>query len=178
MTLFRKLIPAALALALSAVPAAAVDKMTVLLDWFVNPDHAPLIIARGTGDLRGARARGRAHRAGRPQRPAQAGGGRQGRDRGQLPAAAPPAGGRGPAAHRRVGTLVATPLNSLVVLADGPIQSDRRPQGQEGGLLGRRLRGCAPGSMLAQHGLGLDDVELVNVNFALSPSLITARSTR
>jgi putative hydroxymethylpyrimidine transport system substrate-binding protein len=32
-----------------ALPAKAQDRLTVLLDWFVNPDHAPLIIARDRG---------------------------------------------------------------------------------------------------------------------------------
>ena len=31
--------------------AVANEKMTVLLDWFVNPDHGPLIIARENGIL-------------------------------------------------------------------------------------------------------------------------------
>ena len=30
-------------------PAFAADKMTVLLDWYVNPDHAPIIIAQERG---------------------------------------------------------------------------------------------------------------------------------
>lgn len=29
--------------------AMANDKMTVLLDWFVNPDHGPLIVAQEKG---------------------------------------------------------------------------------------------------------------------------------
>ena len=29
--------------------AAAADRLTVLLDWFVNPDHAPLVIAKELG---------------------------------------------------------------------------------------------------------------------------------
>ena len=37
-----------LALLISS-PAIAADKMTVLLDWFVNPDHGPLIIAQEKG---------------------------------------------------------------------------------------------------------------------------------
>ena len=44
----------------------------------------------------------------------------------------------------RVGTLVATPLNCLLVLADGPGEDDRRPQGPQDRLLGRRRRGGAP----------------------------------
>src|SRR5687768_7845114 len=40
---------ALLALGLSLAPASAAEKMTVLLDWFVNPDHAPLIVAKEKG---------------------------------------------------------------------------------------------------------------------------------
>ena len=40
----------AVALSLSfGQPASAMDKLTVILDWFVNPDHGPLIIAREKG---------------------------------------------------------------------------------------------------------------------------------
>ena len=34
----------AAALLALASPANAADKLTVLLDWFVNPDHAPLVV--------------------------------------------------------------------------------------------------------------------------------------
>jgi len=37
-----------LLLALS-MPAGAADRLTVVLDWFVNPDHAPLVVAREKG---------------------------------------------------------------------------------------------------------------------------------
>jgi len=37
-----------LGLVLAAAPAAA-DKMTVILDWFVNPDHGPIVIAQEKG---------------------------------------------------------------------------------------------------------------------------------
>ena len=30
-------------------PAGAQDKLTIMLDWFVNPDHAPLIVAQEKG---------------------------------------------------------------------------------------------------------------------------------
>ena len=48
MSLARRLL-LAVALAWTSVPALAADKLTVVLDWFVNPDHAPLIIAREQG---------------------------------------------------------------------------------------------------------------------------------
>ena len=31
--------------AMSSAPKAATEEITVLLDWFINPDHAPLIVA-------------------------------------------------------------------------------------------------------------------------------------
>ena len=30
-------------------PAVAAEKLTLLLDWFVNPDHAPIIVADKRG---------------------------------------------------------------------------------------------------------------------------------
>jgi len=35
-------------------PAAATDKITLLLDWFVNPDHGPIIIAEEKGYFKDA----------------------------------------------------------------------------------------------------------------------------
>jgi len=38
-----------------AISAAnAQDKITVMLDWFVNPDHAPLIVAQEKGYFKAA----------------------------------------------------------------------------------------------------------------------------
>src|SRR3546814_11209860 len=34
---------------LQASPAAAADKLTLILDWFVNPDHGPIIVAQEQG---------------------------------------------------------------------------------------------------------------------------------
>src|SRR5687768_8500794 len=36
----------------AAAPAPAQDKFTVLLDWHVNPDHAPLFVAQERGLFR------------------------------------------------------------------------------------------------------------------------------
>jgi ABC-type nitrate/sulfonate/bicarbonate transport system substrate-binding protein len=37
------------ALILLAAPAFAQDRLTVMLDWFVNPDHGPIILADALG---------------------------------------------------------------------------------------------------------------------------------
>ena len=41
----------AAAFTLLAQPVLAEDKLTLILDWFVNPDHAPIIVARGADRL-------------------------------------------------------------------------------------------------------------------------------
>ncbi|MEE2860812.1 MAG: ABC transporter substrate-binding protein, partial [Pseudomonadota bacterium] len=39
----------ALSLAMLAAPAHAESDLTVMLDWFVNPDHAPIVLAEELG---------------------------------------------------------------------------------------------------------------------------------
>ena len=75
----------------------------------------------------------------------------------------------------RVATLVNSPVNSLVVPADGPIQSISDLKGKTVGFSVGGFEDAVLGAMLEQHGLTLDDVTLVNVNFALSPSLYSGQ---
>lgn len=157
-----------------AVPAAAQTEMSVALDWFVNPNHGPLIVARELGYFEEA---GLAVELIAPADPA-----------------APPkmaAAGRvdlaisyQPQLHlqvreglplKRVGTLVATPLNCLLVLEDGGPET---VAGLKGGRIGYSVAGVEEAlliSLLERAGLGLSDVELVNVNFSLSPALMSGQ---
>ena len=75
----------------------------------------------------------------------------------------------------RIGTLVATPLNSIVVLADSPIHSIADLKGRKIGFSVGGFEDALLGAMLAKHGLSLADVELINVNFSLSPSLMSGQ---
>jgi putative hydroxymethylpyrimidine transport system substrate-binding protein len=165
---------AALLLLASALPAAAQDKLTVLLDWFVNPDHAPLIVAKEKGIFA-----------------------RHGLDVSLVEPAdpsAPPrlvAAGQGDIAVSyqpnlyqqvkeglpvtRVGTLVATPLNSLVVMADGPVKTLADFKGKTIGYSVGGFEEALLGTMLESAGLKLSDVKLVNVNFALTPALLSGQ---
>ncbi len=155
-------------------PAIAADKITLLLDWFVNPDHAPLIVAQEKGffarqgldveiiapanpnDPPKLVAAGKADLAVsyQPQHHLQV-------DQG-LPLV-------------RIATLVATPLNSLVVLADGGITSIADLKGKTIGYSVGGFETTLLKVMLKQAGLSLDDVTLVNVNFSLSPSLLSKK---
>ena len=107
---------------LAIAPAVANDKMTVLLDWFVNPDHGPLIIAQEKGYFADKGLDVEIIAPADPSAPPK------------LVAAgqADLAISYQPQLHLqiaeglplvRVGTLVATPLNCLLVLDDGPIKT-------------------------------------------------------
>lgn len=76
---------------------------------------------------------------------------------------------------KRVGTLVATPLNSLVVLADGPVRTLADLKGRKIGYSVGGFEDALLATMLSQAGLSADDVTLVNVNFSLSPSLMSGQ---
>ena len=158
-------------LLLLAAPARAAEKLTVMLDWFVNPDHGPLIVAREKGFFA---AEGLEVELVAPADP---------NDPPKLVAAgrADIAVSYQPQLHLqvaeglplvRIGTLVATPLNSLVVLASGPVTSIEDLDGRRIGFSVGGFEDALLGAMLERYGLSLDRVTLVNVNFSLSPSLI------
>jgi putative hydroxymethylpyrimidine transport system substrate-binding protein len=161
-------------LAFAAGPATAQDKLTVLLDWFVNPDHGPLYVARERGEFE---ERGLAVEFVAPADP---------NDPPKLVAAgkAPLAISYQPQLHLqvaqglplvRIGTLVATPLSSVVVLADSPIRSIADLKGRKVGFSVGGFEDALLGAMLEKHGLRLADVTLINVNFSLSPSLMAGQ---
>jgi len=159
---------------LTATPTFAADKMTLLLDWFINPDHGPIIVAQEKGFFA-----------------------EQGLDVEIVPPAdpsAPPklvAAGQAdlavsyqPQLHLqvagglplvRVGTLVATPLNCLLVMADGPIQEISDLKGGKVGFSVAGVEEALLTAILNKHGLTLDDVEMINVNWALSPSVMSGQ---
>ncbi|MEO0914190.1 MAG: ABC transporter substrate-binding protein, partial [Pseudomonadota bacterium] len=161
-----------LALLLSATPLMAQDKMTLLLDWFVNPDHGPVILAEEKGYFA---EQGLEVEVIAPADPSD-----------------PPkmvAAGRAdlaisyqPQLHlqiheglplQRVGTLVATPLNCLLVLKDGPIASPADLKGKKVGFSVGGVEEAILAAILGTYDLSLDDIELVNVNWSLSPSLMS-----
>ena len=174
MPMLRFLTAAAVALGLWTQPAQAADKMTVMLDWFINPDHAPLFVALEKGYFA---ERDLEIELVQPSDP---------NDPPKLVAAgrAEIAVSYQPQLHlqvaeglplRRIATLVATPLNSLVVLRDGPIKSIADLKGKKIGFSVGGFEDALLGAMLEKHGLTLNDVSLVNVNFSLSPSIIAGQ---
>ena len=159
---------------MAATPAFAADKLTVLLDWFVNPDHAPLVIAKERGYFADAGLDVEMIAPADPNDPPK------------LVAAgkAEIAISYQPQLHLQVaeglplvrfGTVVATPLNSLVVLDAGPIKTIADLKGRKIGYSIGGFEDALLGAMLARHGLGRSDVTLINVNFSLSPSILAGQ---
>ncbi|WP_137133215.1 ABC transporter substrate-binding protein [Rhizobium sp. FKY42] len=172
----KRFLAALVALAALAVPASAyaADKLNVLLEWFVNPDHAPLVVAQQKGYFAEA-----------------------GLEVKLIPPADPSAvprlvstGEADIGIHYqpnlyldttaglplvRFGTLVETPLNTVTVLANGPIKSLKDLKGKKIGFSVSGFEDAMLKRMLAGEGVQLSEVELVNVNFSLSPSLIAGK---
>lgn len=163
---------AALLLASIALPAAAQDKVRLLLDWFVNPDHAALVIAKQRGLFT-----------------------KHGLDVELIapadPSAPPKLVAAGQAEYAvsyqptlqmlaaeglplvRVGVLVAQPLNALVALEDGPVKTIADFKGRKVGYSIAGFEEALLGAMLEKAGLTLKDVTLINVNFALTTALMS-----
>ena len=171
--MFRFALCLTLALLGTTAPAQA-EKLTVLLDWFVNPDHAPLIVALDRGYFAEEGLEVEFLEPADPNDPPKL------VAAGQVPIAI----SYQPQLHMqasqglpvaRIATLVATPLNTLVVLADGPIASLADLEGRKIGYSVGGFAEAMLSGMLAPAGIGLDDVELINVNFALSASLLSGQ---
>jgi putative hydroxymethylpyrimidine transport system substrate-binding protein len=159
---------------LIATPAAAQDEMTVILDWFVNPDHGPIVVAEEKGFFA---EQGLEVEVVAPADPA---------DPPKMVAAGQADLGVSyqPQLHLqvheglplvRVGTLVATPLNCLLVLADGPVDEIADLRGRKIGFSVAGVEEALLQAVLERGGLTLDDVELVNVNWSLSPALMSGQ---
>ena len=155
-------------------PAGAQDKLTIMLDWFVNPDHAPLIVAQEKGYFKSTGLKVKMIAPADPNDPPK------------LVAAGKVdlAVSYQPQLHvqvseglplARIGTLVSTPLNSLVALEGGPIKSIKDLKGKKIGFSVGGFEDALLAAMLSKHNLSIKDVELINVNFSLSPSIVAGK---
>ncbi|MDY6881059.1 MAG: ABC transporter substrate-binding protein [Desulfatiglans sp.] len=151
------------------------DKVTVLLDWFVNPDHGPLYIALEKGYFKEQGLDVHCIAPSNPNDPPKL-------------VAAKKADIAVSYQHQhslqveqglplvRIATLVATPLNALVTLKESDIKDISDLKGKTVGYSIGGFETVLLKVMLARQGLGLEDVRLVNVNFSLSPSLFSKKT--
>lgn len=152
----------------------AKEKLTLMLDWFVNPDHAAIIVAQQKGYFA---QHGLSVEIIEPADPS-------------MPPKLVAAGQADLAVDYqphlqmqvaeglplvRVGTLVSTPLNSLVVLADSDIKQLSDLKGKKVGYSVSGFESALLLTMLKSANLSDKDVELINVNWSLSPSLFSGQ---
>ena len=166
---------AALALALvTAAPALAQDRMTVVLDWFTNPNHGPIIVARERGYFAEEGLEVEVIAPSDPSAPPKMAASGQ----------ADLALSYQPQLHlqvaeglplKRVGTLIASPLNCLLVLEDGPVGSVADLEGRKVGFSVAGVEEALLTALLDRAGLTVEDIEMINVNWSLSPSLMSGQ---
>lgn len=155
-------------------PAQAQDRLSIMLDWFVNPNHAPIVLAQELGYFAAA---GLAVEIATPSDP-------------NAPPRMAAAGSVDlaisyqPQLHlsrhdalplRRVGTLIGTPLTCLAVLADGPVQGMADLKGRRVGFAVAGVQEVMLEAMLAHHGLEPGDVERINIGWSISPALMAGQ---
>lgn len=157
-----------------SVANAKTDKITIGLDWFINPDHAPLIIAQKRGFFKEVGLEVEMIEPADPNDPPKL------VAAGKLDLAI----SYQPQLHIqvdqglpvvRVGTLVSVPLNSLVVLENGPIKSISDLKGKKIGFSVGGFEEALLSGMLEKYNIKMTDVDLININFSLSPSLIAKK---
>lgn len=153
---------------------AAEKKVTLMLDWFVNPNHGPIVIAQQRGYFK---AQGLDVVIQEPADPS-------------MPPKLVAAGNVDLAITYqpnliidvseglplvRSATLIATPLNTLMVLDNGKINSLKDLKGKKIGVAISGSEEATVGKMLETVGLTFDDVEIINVGWALSASLASGK---
>lgn len=150
--------------------AATAETFTIILDWFINPDHAPLFAAKYCGAF--ARA-GLDVKLIAPTDP-------------DLPPRLLAAGKADACLSyqpqlyllvdqglpvRRTGTIIDKPLNTLTALGSSGIKTIADLKGKKIGYSVAGMETVQIATMLKTAGLTLKDVTLVNVNFNLVTSL-------
>ena len=154
--------------------AQAADKLTIMLDWFVNPDHGPIIVAKQLGYFKDAGldvdiiapsdpsdapkmvAAGKADIgvSYQPQLYLQHAAG--------LPLV-------------RVGTLIGSPLYCVLTKADGGIKAVADLKGRKVGFSVPGIEEAILYGMLRHNGVQPSDVTMINVNFSLVPALASGQ---
>lgn len=158
----------------SSILAQPSDKpLTVVLDWYVNPDHAPLLVGEAEGFFQ-----------------------QEGVTVKLITPADPSDGPKLVAAKKmdiaisyqpqlllhleqglplvRFGVLIGTPLDCIVALKSGKIQRIEDLKGKIIGYSGETDKAMLT-VMLQSHGMTLRDVQLINVHYDLLQALLSGR---
>ncbi|TEW53738.1 ABC transporter ATP-binding protein [Psychromonas sp. RZ22] len=159
---------------LSFTAQAETKKVTLMLDWFVNPNHGPIVIAQQRGYFK---EQGLAVTIQEPADPS-------------MPPKLVAAGNVDLAITYqpsliidvaeglplvRSATLISTPLNTLMVLDNGKINSLKDLKGKKIGVSISGSEEVSIRQMLSSSGVDYKDIQIINVGWALSSSLASGR---
>ena len=150
------------------------EKISLMLDWYVNPDHAAIIVAQQKGFFEKNNLDVEIIEPADPSLPPK------------LVAAGKVdlAINYQPQLYQqvaeglplvRVGSLISSPLNSVVVLKNSKIKTLADLKGKKVGYSVSGFEDVLLDTMFHAIGLSNQDVKLVNVNWSLSPSLLTGQ---
>jgi putative hydroxymethylpyrimidine transport system substrate-binding protein len=157
------------------MPTLAAEKsLTLMLDWFVNPNHGPIIIAQQQGLFAEQGLTITIQEPADPSLPAKLVAANQ-TDLAisyQTSLTTDVAAGL---PLIRAATLIATPLNTLMVLDNGKINSLADLKGKNVGIAISGNEEATVGTMLKTVNLGMDDINIINVGWALSSSLASGK---
>lgn len=151
------------------------QKLTLLLDWFVNPNHATIIVAKQQGYFDEQGLNVEIIEPADPSMPPKLVASNQ----------ADIAVDYQPQLQQsiaqglplvRIGTVINTPLNSLVVLKDSNITKIEDLKGKKIGYSVSGFEELLLKTMLESANLTDKDVQMVNVNWSLSPALLSGQA--
>jgi len=145
-------------------------KVTLMLDWFVNPNHGPIVIAQLRGYFKAQGLDVDIQQPEDPSIPAKL----VAEGKVDLAVSYQPSLIMDVAAGLpliRTATLIATPLNALTVLDNSRIKGLTDLKGKKIGISVVGNEQATLGPMLMSHNVQLTDVEIVNVGMNLTTSL-------
>ncbi len=165
-------LPCALMLAMAVFPAMAADHVRVILDWFVNPNHAPMLVALKSGAYA---AEGLDVELVSPA-DASLGPKLVAAGQGDVALAAEPQFLEELAAGLklvRIGVLIDKPLSTLVALRSSGITKLADLRGKRIGYGSGQVEPVMVATMLRRAGVSPDDVQMVQVGEQLSVALLS-----
>ncbi len=150
------------------------QKLTVMLDWFVNPNHAPLFVAQQQGFYEKHGIKVTFITPADPSDPPKlVAAGKVDVAIDYQPALLLQQANNLPLVQ--IGTLIAQPLSCLGILGDGKIKSLADLRGKKIGYAVGAVDDAVLNKMLQAANLTTNDVELINVNYALLQALLSKK---
>lgn len=153
--------------------ASANEKLTLVLDWYINPDHAPIMVAEQIGAFRDAGLDVNIIPPSDPALPPRLVAARQA----DLAITYQPqvhffADEGLPLIH--VGTLIHSPLNTVIAL-DQRIKSPADLQGKKVGYSVSGIEQATLATMAQHANIDPNSIKLINVNFQLTSALLAGQ---